>query len=437
MATIQNASLVVKDVNGNVGYHRAPSASDIGKIQNAVNVTTREGLPPYSAAINYEPGFVVRSGTMIYQCLVANGPASSVRAPTDTTYWRPVRGVDIATTAAAGIVRPDGSTITVDGAGGISAADATASAKGVVWLADDAAVSAGTAGRVVDAAQLKAVADAIPTQGQIWAAAMNFSSQSGVEQVIRQHNSSPRGDNLLSGHFAGLTGLSQAVANGDFSDIFIGDWFPVTYTYGGAAYTSIARVAGINSKLHHGDTETTRNHLAMVFDSTITARMNATNVTDGGYVGSEMYTTTLPALLAALGGAPGSPLYGHMLSWRELFSNAISTASGTHAAMHPGSAGWASNWAWYDTSLTLMSEHELYGGTLASSSTWAQGACKQLPLFAVVPEYACHAPGAARYTHWLRSVAASGAFCYAGGGGIANSRGASGVFGVRPLFLFV
>ena len=44
-----------------------------------------------------------------------------------------------------------------------AAADATATTKGVVTLADAAAITAGTAGRVVDAAQLKVVNDAIAT----------------------------------------------------------------------------------------------------------------------------------------------------------------------------------------------------------------------------------------------------------------------------------
>ena len=44
-----------------------------------------------------------------------------------------------------------------------AAADATATTKGVVTLADAAAVTAGTAGRVIDAAQLKVVNDAIAT----------------------------------------------------------------------------------------------------------------------------------------------------------------------------------------------------------------------------------------------------------------------------------
>jgi len=45
---------------------------------------------------------------------------------------------------------------------GLSIADATATAKGVVQLADAAAITGGTANLVVDAAQLKVVNDRLP-----------------------------------------------------------------------------------------------------------------------------------------------------------------------------------------------------------------------------------------------------------------------------------
>ena len=131
MATINYANVIFKDKNGNVGTIKTLSAADIDKLNNAVAVTTTSGLPVYDATKDYEVGFVVRSGTYIYQCLVANGPSSAVHAVTDSTYWAQIGSV----------------------------ADATTSAKGVVQLADATAVAAGTAGRVVDAAQLKDVID--------------------------------------------------------------------------------------------------------------------------------------------------------------------------------------------------------------------------------------------------------------------------------------
>lgn len=274
----------------------------------------------------------------------------------------------------------------------------------------------------------------------IWTGYNNYADDAASDQVKLQHDHTFRGSNLLgSGHFASLDALSSALTAGDFSDIYIGDYIDAPFSYGGTSYTARCRVAGIDYYMNYGDGTDmiTRHHLAMVPDSTITARMNSTNTADGGYAGSEMYTTTLPALMNALGGASGTPFYGHLLSFRELLSNAINTTAGTFTAMHPGSTGWASSWAWYTVSGVLMSEQQIYGSTLAASSIWAQGNGKQLPLFNLVPEYAFSTPTASRLQHWLRSVAYLLEFCYAGGYGDTGGSLASTVIGVRPLFVII
>lgn len=274
----------------------------------------------------------------------------------------------------------------------------------------------------------------------IWTGYNNYADDESSDQVKMQHDHTFRGSNLLgNGHFASLNALSSALAAGDFSDIYIGDYIDAPFSYGGTSYTARCRVAGIDYYMNYGDGTDmiTRHHLAMVPDSTITARMNSTDTTAGGYVGSEMYTTTLPALMNALGGASGTPFYGHLLSFRELLSNAVDTTAGTYAAMHPGTFGFASNWAWYTVSGVLMSEQQIYGSTLGASSIWAQGNMKQLPLFNLVPEYAFYTPTTGQIWHWLRSVSQAFAFCLLSGYGHANSSNASGMFYIRPLFVIV
>lgn len=273
----------------------------------------------------------------------------------------------------------------------------------------------------------------------IWTGYNNYADDETSDQVMLQHDSTFRGSNLLgNGHFASLEALSSALTAGDFSDIYIGDYIDAPFSYGGKSYTARCRVAGIDYYMNYGDgtDRITRHHLAMVPDSTITARMNSTKTTNGGYAGSEMYTTTLPALMNALGGASGTPFYGHLMPFREFLSNAISTAAGTHPAMHPGFTGWASGWAWYTVSGVLMSEQQIYGSTLAASSVWAQANMKQLPLFNLVPEYAFCTP-TGRFTYWLRSVAYSTDFCQAHSCGIAGYSNATDVIGVRPLFVII
>lgn len=276
----------------------------------------------------------------------------------------------------------------------------------------------------------------------IWTGYNNYADDASSDQIKLQHDSTFRGSNLLgNGHFASLDALSGALTAGDFSDIYIGDYIDATFSYGGTSYTARCRVAGIDYYMNYGDGTDmiTRHHLAMVPDSTITARMNSTNTTDGGYVGSEMYTTTLPALMNALGGASGTPFYGHLLSFRELLSNAIdTTTAGTHPAMNPGRSGWASSYAWYTVLGVLMSEQQIYGSTLAASSVYAQGNAKQLPLFNFVPEYVYHTPTTkGMLAHWLRSVAYSTGFCLVSNFGDAHDDPASGAIGVRPLFVII
>ena len=276
----------------------------------------------------------------------------------------------------------------------------------------------------------------------IWTGYHNYADDAASDQIKLQHDHTFRGSNLLgNGHFASLDALSSALTAGDFSDIYIGDYIDAPFSYGGTSYTARCRVAGIDYYMNYGDgiDMITRHHLAMVPDSTITARMNSSATTNGGYVGSEMYTTTLPALMNALGGASGTPFYGHLLSIRELLSNAIDTTAGTHPTMHPGWNGWASNCAWYTVSGVLMSEQQVYGSTLGSSSVWAQSNIKQLPLFNLVPEYMFSTPTKARYSHWLRSVAYDVTFCavYGDGGFGAGGGFSSIVNGVRPLFVII
>lgn len=257
------------------------------------------------------------------------------------------------------------------------------------------------------------------------------SDSSNITKTVALHNNVYRGENLLSGHFASIAAICTAVNSGDFSDIFVGDYIPATFTYSGTSYTKNFRVAGIDIFLNHGDSALTRHHLVIVPDDTgITSYMNSSTTSSGGYVGSYMYTTRLTGLYTALGGASGTPFYGHIISQRELLTNA------TDSVVSTGYTGWSgasSSWAWYDINLVLMSELEVYGAPVFSSSGYDTGNNKQLPLFRLRPDMIIGTFN--RVWFWLRSVGYSTGFCLAGSGGDALSAGASHVACVRPRFL--
>lgn len=236
------------------------------------------------------------------------------------------------------------------------------------------------------------------------------------EQEITEtlHNNIFRGHDLLN-YFTNLDELQNAVSSGDFSKIYIGDYVEQTITYSGTQYTTKYRVAGINTFKNYGDTALTRNHLVLIPDRLFDAQMNTSNTTSGGYVGSRMYTTVLPALLNALAGSSSTPFYGKIISYRELFSNA------------------ENNWEWYDNSLCLLSEMEAYGSRIFANYGDSIGFYAQMPLFKLNPDYISKFN---RTNIWLRSVYGSADFCLAAGNGQAALYAASVSLGVRPRFLF-
>ena len=256
------------------------------------------------------------------------------------------------------------------------------------------------------------------------------SDSANITKTVALHNNVYRGENLLSGHFASIAAICTAVNSGDFSDIFVGDYIPATFIYSGTSYTKNFRVAGIDIFLNHGDSALTRHHLVIVPDDTgITSYMNSSNTSSGGYVGSYMYTTRLPGLYTSLGGASGTPFYGHIISQRELLTNVTSSVASTG---YTGWSGASSDWSWYDINLVLMSELEVYGAPVFSSSGYDTGNNKQLPLFRLRPDMIGTFN---RSWFWLRSVHDSTGFCGANGDGGATGNGASYVAVVRPRFL--
>lgn len=205
---------------------------------------------------------------------------------------------------------------------------------------------------------------------------------------------------------------------------------------GSVTGTSIVRVAqrgGINPYQFGG---TPTDCLVMVPDTHFgMSKMNATNDATGGYKSSYMASTILPNINSQL---ETTNLAGHIVPTIELITNSIN-ASGWGKL---GSASGASNsWEWTDggsgrlakQKCVLMSEMEVYGGTVFSSSGYDTGnACMQLEAFRNSKD------AAMPYTiyFWLKDVASAAIFCVANGGnGGAHYHNASTVHYVRPRFI--
>jgi hypothetical protein len=239
-----------------------------------------------------------------------------------------------------------------------------------------------------------------------------------------------------------------------FEDLRVGDYIKMSrpisayertgqYQATGSQYVTIA---GIDTLMYKGDQDSGINyhHLVMVpgqgFGGTQhfgKSRMNAINTAAGGYVGSEMNTTTIGDVTSsgstAADATINQQLYAefgaHLKTIRALLSNGINT-SGVNR--YGTADGCSNNWAWTSVQAVLLSEIECYGSIVWSSSGYDTGeANKQLPLFAY-SESARNNRGA----YWLKDVASAVRFCLSRNGGHSDFSLASGAsIYVRPRFV--
>lgn len=207
-----------------------------------------------------------------------------------------------------------------------------------------------------------------------------------------------------------------AIEAGTFEDMYIGDY----WTIGGVNY----RIAAFDYYYRAGDTDMTTHHVTLVPDANMyTHVMNDTNITTGAYVGSKMYTEGLNQAKETINAAFGS---AHILNHRQYLQNAVTD-------------GYASGSSWYDSTVELMTEQNVYGGkifsniqngtALANSYTVDKS---QYPLFAFRPDLISN-----RITYWLRDVASAAYFALVLNHGCANYNVASYALGVRPAFSII
>lgn len=219
-----------------------------------------------------------------------------------------------------------------------------------------------------------------------------------------------RGKNLGTA----LTAVQKAaIKDGSFKGMFLGDYWNI----GGRIW----RIVDMDYWYNCGDTAFTSHHLVIMPDEALyNAQMNTTNVTTGGYVGSEMYKKNLENAKTIVNAA----FQGSVLTHREYLCNAVAN-------------GRPSGGAWFDSSIELSNEPMMYGhlhfsptsdgSTVPSIYTISK---TQLALFMVCPRFIVNRS----YNQWLRDVVSSVAFAFVGGYGDANYNGASSSFGVRPVF---
>ena len=233
------------------------------------------------------------------------------------------------------------------------------------------------------------------------------------------HNAIYRGKSLGS---SVTTAQYNAIKNGTFEDLYIGDY----WTINGVNW----RIAAFDYYLNSGDTSCTTHHVVIVPDSCLyNAQMHnttsgqyesgAANTTAGGYVGSDMYTKNLETAKTTIKNA----FSGHVLKHRIYLTNAVAN-------------GRASAGAWCDSEVDLMCEQMVYGSGIFSPVSDGSNVPEnyrveksQLPLFQHEPSRICN-----RNIWWLRDVITASDFALVYGTGNAGCYAASYSRGVRPAF---
>lgn len=239
------------------------------------------------------------------------------------------------------------------------------------------------------------------------------------------HNAIYRGKNLGTITSSNLSTFltTHGITDGTFTDLYLGDYFIIQ----DGTYNAEWMVAGFNTHKNKGNSNIiTGNHIAIIPRTVLfNDKMNSDNVTTGGYKGSYMHTTVMSTVTTRLNSVLGS----HLLTRDALITNNVDTTNKSSA--YTAWEGASYDWEWVATRCELMTETEVYGAPIFSSSAYDQGeGCMKLPVFNFINHIQF-----ARATFWLRSVTNSTSFCDAYGHGIASYDSASISRGVRPLAL--
>lgn len=204
-----------------------------------------------------------------------------------------------------------------------------------------------------------------------------------------------------------------AIAAGTFEDLYIGDY----WTIGDINW----RIAAFDYYLTTGNTPCNTHHVVIVPDTMLYRhKMNDSNVTTGGYVGSKMYTTGLDEAKTTINNVFGS---AHILTHRQILCNAVTNGKPSGAS-------------WYDSTVELMTEQNVYGsrafGVVNNGSNIPELRTvdkSQYPLFAFRPDL-ISIPN----WFWLRDVVSDSSFARVAADGTVAWVYASDPTGVRPAF---
>lgn len=224
------------------------------------------------------------------------------------------------------------------------------------------------------------------------------------------HNTIYRGKNLGS---AVTQAQYTAIKNGTFENLFIGDYWVME----GNNY----RIAAFDYFYNTGDNACTSHHIVIVPDNPLyNYKMNDTDTTVGGYVGSKLYRYGLDNAKSKI----RNLFSGHILIHRLFLFNTVTNNLATSGSQ-------------FDSEVNLLSEIMVYGTNIFSPLIYGTNikpgyynAKTILPLFHHNPLHIA----SNRNSYWLRDVTSNDSFASVYQYGNPSSNGASLEFGIRPFF---
>lgn len=224
--------------------------------------------------------------------------------------------------------------------------------------------------------------------------------------------------------------LKQAVADGNLAKygLKVGD----EKTINGHTYV----IAGLNPmKGTSTPNRVNANHVGLIVIPHTTQAWNAGGNTytgaggrGAGYANCDLHYYLVNTLLPLVKGDLGAT---NMLAHSKIYSNAVNT---TGINKRGEATGCSSSWGWVaDQYISALSEVQVYGGTVWSSSGYDTGeACRQLEVF---QKYSHTEIFGGEYP-WFRDVVSVSSAATAGYDGVADNDTASKTHTVAALILF-
>ena len=206
-----------------------------------------------------------------------------------------------------------------------------------------------------------------------------------------------------------------AVKNGTFDDLFVGDYWEIDDIKW--------RIVDMDYWYGTGHLTETPHHLVIMPDTYVSRNvMNDTYSTEGGYMGSKIYTEILPGIVTSIKAKFNDRVWGH----EEYFVDMVDNGRPIERAQ-------------VVSYVDLPSEIMMYGTRI-----WSYGNdgktdlityCNtQLALFNLVPYYIQPSRNPNYNTYWLRDTASEGGWAYVDPMGRAGRASADVEEGIRPVF---